>query len=129
MFLPHKSDNGAVSPWEHYPAAAGTYKAGQLLNVNAGKVAAITAITAVTPPYLCMADTEIKGDELLPVTRVSGDLIYETTLKEDTPTAALGVKLRVANGGLHAQGGAAGTFEIVELEGTDEDDTVRGRFV
>ncbi len=34
MFYPHKTDNGAVMPWEYMPANAGTYQAGQLLNAK-----------------------------------------------------------------------------------------------
>jgi hypothetical protein len=114
-------------------AAANTYKAGQLLGVTNGLLAALTAITATTPPYLCMADkiitaADVTAGELLPVTRVSKDLIYETVLGEAVATAAPGVRLRVANGGLQATGGAPGTFEIVSLDGTAEGDVVRGRF-
>ena len=35
MFLPVKSDNGAVLPWEYMPAEKGTYQAGQLLAADA----------------------------------------------------------------------------------------------
>lgn len=128
-FLPVKSDHGAVLPFEYLPAAAGTYSVGQLLNVTGGKLAAIAADQATTPPYLCMAQRKVEeAGEELPVTRVSADYIYETTLGAAASAAAVGVKLQVASGGLTAKTGA-GTFEITSLDGTAAGDVVRGRWV
>ena len=128
MFTLHKSDNSSMQPWEYIPAAAGEYKAGQLLEMAAGRAAAITADLDETPPYLCMSDMKIEtAGELLPAVRVSKGYIYETALSEDVATAAVGGKLQVSAGGLLASEGA-GTFEIVELEGKEEGDAVRGRF-
>lgn len=127
-FLPVKSDHGAVLPFEYLPAAAGTYRVGQLVNVTSGKLAAIAADQATTPPYLCMAERTVEADELLPVTRVSAEYIYETTLAAAAAAAAVGGKLQVASGGLTAKTGA-GTFEIVSLDGTAAGDVVRGRWV
>lgn len=44
------------------PAEAGTYKAGQLLAVDAttGQVEEIAADLTTTPPYLCMADITVE---------------------------------------------------------------------
>lgn len=128
MFLPMKSDTGAVLPWEYMPAAAGTYKAGQLLNVSGGQVVAVSAASTTTPPYLCMADKEITEGELLPVTRVSKDFIYETQLSAEAASATIGTKLQVTAGGLLADAAATGTFELVSLEGTAQGDFVRGRW-
>ena len=128
MFLPQKSDNGAVLPWEYIPGAAGSYKTGQLIIITGGQCAAITADTVTTPPYLCMATVDLPAGELLPVTRVSDEMIYETTLSAASASAAVGVKLQVANGGLQVKTGA-GTFEIVSLDGTAAGDAVRGRWV
>lgn len=129
MFVPVKSDHGSLLPWEYLPAAAGTYKAGQLLKVSNGQVAALGAATATTPPYLSMADKVCEAGELLPVTRVSKDHIYETTLAAAAASAVPGTKLQVAADGLTASGAAAGTFEVVTIDGTAAGDTVRGRWV
>lgn len=127
-FLPVKSDHGAVLPFEYLPAAAGEYNVGQLLNVTGGKLAAIAADQATTPPYLCMAQRKVEeAGEELPVARVSMDYIYETTLGA-AAAAEVGGKLQVASGGLTAKTGA-GTFEIVSLDGTEEGGVVRGRWV
>ena len=54
MFIPIKSTDGAMTPFEYIEAAAGTYQVGQLLGVTDGKLAAIAADQATTPPYVCM---------------------------------------------------------------------------
>lgn len=131
-FIPVKSDNGAVLPWEYMPAAAGTYQAGQLLSMSGGQLAALAAASTTTPPYLCMADKTVKAGEPLPVTRISHDHIYETQLSAAAADTQIGDKLQVAAGGLKAAvpgTGSSGTFELVSLEGTAADDFVRGRWV
>lgn len=134
MFLPIKSDNGAVLPWEYMPAEAGTYVAGQLLAVDAttGYLEPIAADLVTTPPYLCMADIKVEtAGTPIPVTRVSKDYIYETTLAEATSTAVVGMKLQVKSGGLTVSKPASGsgTFEVVSLDGTAAGDAVRGRWL
>jgi hypothetical protein len=128
MFVPNQSDNGAVLPWSYLAAAAGTYKAGQMLAFGNGLLAPITAARNTTPPYLCMGDVTVTAGGELPVTYVSKDFVYETALSAATPTAAPGVQLNVAAGGLQL-GGAAGTFKIVSLDGTAAGDTVKGRWM
>lgn len=127
-FVPVKSDHGAVLPFEYLPAAAGDYHVGQLVEVRNGEVTALSAAAATTPPYLCMHEGKKEKGDLLPVTRVSRDYIYETTLETAVETAAIGAKLSVAAGGL-APAAAEGTFEIVSLDGKEAGDVVRGRWV
>ena len=130
MFIPIKSDNGAVLPWEYLAAEAGTYKAGQLMNVDAstGHVEPISTEQTTTPPYLCMADVTVAdAGTPIPVTRVSKDHIYETTLAAAASGTVTGSKLQVASGGLQATAGA-GTFEVVSLDGIEAGDILRGRW-
>lgn len=130
-FLPVKSDTGAATPWEYLPAAAGTYTVGQLLNTTGGKLAAITAATTTTPPYVCMADITVEDGEQIPVVRVGEGRIFETTLSAAAADAKVGSKLQVSKGGLEADGAAAGSFELVEIVNgtTGKGDPVRGRWV
>ena len=128
MFLPHKSDNGACQPWEWYPAAAGTYKVGQLLNVSNGQLVAVSNASTTTPAYLCQADITVADGQNVPVQRATGTYIYETQLSAKAEAAKIGTKLQVSAGGLQADAAASGTFEIVEIEGTEAGSTVRGRF-
>ena len=129
MFLPHVNDKGTHQPWEYLPASAGTYKVGQLLNMSGGKLAALSAASKTTPPYLCQANITVEDGENVPVTRVTNDVIYETTLSAEAAGAAIGSKLEVTAGGLQADAAAAGTFELVYVDGTAADSVVRGRFV
>lgn len=128
MFLPHKSDTGTHQPWEWLPAAAGTYKVGQLLNVSGGQLVPVTGASATTPAYLCQADITVEAGHNVPVQRVSGSYIYETQLSAAAEGAVIGTKLQVSAGGLQVDKTVAGSFEIVEIEGTAAGSTVRGRF-
>lgn len=136
MFIPIKSTDGAMTPFEYLEAAAGTYQVGQLLNVSSGKLAAISADQATTPPYVCMQSGTVAAGELLAVTRVQGKYIFETELSAEATAVTVGTKIQVASGGLkakyveNAQNAAVpGTFEVVSLEGTAAGDMIRGRFV
>lgn len=129
MFFPHKTDTGAHQPWEYLPAAAGTYKAGQLLKLTSGKLAAVSAASTTTPPYLCQANITVADGENVPVTRISDDVIYETQLNAAAASAAVGTKLQVSAGGEKVDASATGTFEVVFIEDTAADSIVRGRFV
>ena len=129
MFSPYKSDTGAVLPWEYIPAAAGTYEAGQLVQITGGKAAAISAACATTPPYLCMGNITVEDGETIPVSRVKRDMIYESQLSEAAETAVIGTKLQVSAGGKELDAAAAGTFEVTYIEGTEIGSTVFGRFL
>lgn len=128
MFVPVKSNTGAMLPWEYLGAAPGTYQAGQMLTVTEGKLAKLSGASTTTPPYLCMADVTAAEGQVIPVTRVEGTFLYETTLSALYADAKPGVKVQVGEDGLTVAQGS-GTFELVDVEGTQAGDTVRGRFV
>lgn len=127
MFLPHKSDNG-LQPFEYYPAAAGTYEIGQLLNVTDGKLAAITAASKATPAYVSMGQGNLADGDVLPVIRVNHEMVFQTTLSAETAGAKLGALLEVSAGGKEVDGAAAGTFEVTYAEGTAVGSVIHGRF-
>lgn len=131
MFVPVKSNTGAMLPWEYLGAAADTYQAGQMLTVTGGKLTKLSAASTTTPPYLCMADVTAADGQVIPVIRVDGDFIFETILKAAASGAVIGTKLQVEADGLTASKPSAGsgTFEVVYLEGTAAGNVVRGRFV
>lgn len=129
MFSPHKNGTGAVLPWEYIGAAAGTYEAGQLLQVANGKLTAISSAATTTPPYLCMGSITVEDGQELPVTRIAGDMIYTATLSAAAEDAVVGTKLRITAGGKEVDAGAAGSFELVALDGNQAGDIVYGRFV
>lgn len=127
MFLPHKSDNG-LQPFEYYPADAGTYEIGQLLNVSKGQLTAVSAASKTTPSYVCMSRATVAAGEILPVIRCTQDMIFETTLSADAEEAKLGSLLEVSAGGLQVDAANSGTFEVTGIEGTVAGSTVYGRF-
>lgn len=129
MISPHKNGTGAVLPWEYIAAAAGSYEAGQLLQVSNGKLAAIDAAATTTPPYLCMGTITVEDGEELPVTRIAADVVYAASLSAAAEAAVVGTKLRVSAGGKDVDAGAAGSFELVALEGTEAGNIVYGRFI
>ena len=129
MISPHKNGTGTVLPFEYLPAAAGTYEAGQLLQVTNGKLAAISAAATTTPPYLCMGSITVEDGDELPVTRINDDVIYAATLSAAAEAAVVGTKLRISAGGKEVDAGASGSFEVVALDGNGIGDVVYGRFV
>ena len=128
MFSPHKTDTGAVLPWEYMPAAAGTYQAGQLLNAKNGSLTPVSAASPTTPGYLCMANITVTAGQLVPVTRIQHTAIYETQLSAEAADAAEGTKLQVSAGGLQVDAAAAGSFEVTYIEDAAAGSMVRGRF-
>ena len=128
MFSPHKTDTGAVLPWEYMPAAAGTYQAGQLLNTKNGSLTPVSAASPTTPGYLCMANITVTAGQMVPVTRIQHTAIYETQLSAEAADAAEGTKLQVSAGGLQVDAATAGSFEVTYIEDTAAGSMVRGRF-
>lgn len=129
MFLPYKSDTGTLQPWEYMPAAAGTYQAGQLLAVTAGKLSALADASKTTPPYLCMADVTAADGQIVPVQRVTSGVIFVTQLGCGVEGSVVGTKMQVSSGGMSVDSFSAGTFEILWQEGTADESAVLGRFV
>lgn len=136
MFIPIKTNDGAMPPFEYMEAAAGTYQVGQLLSVTGGKLAAIAADQATTPPYVCMQSGTVAAGEQLAVARVGEKYIFETELATAATAVTVGTKIQVASGGLKAKyvtgasdAAVPGTFEVVSLDGTAAGSKVRGRFV
>lgn len=127
MFYP-KNMTGAQVGWEYLPAAAGTYKAGQLLNATGGTLVPVSAASKTTPGYLCMADVTVEAGQTLPVQRIQKGDLYVTALSAEASAAKMGSLLQVSAGGLQVDAAATGTFEVTYLEGTAAGCEVCGRF-
>ena len=127
MFIPKKI-GGALQGWEYYPAAAGSYKAGQLVNIEAGVVTPVAAASKTTPGYVCMADITVEAGGVLPVQRIVKDAEYVTELSAEAADAKAGSKLEVSAGGLAVDAAAAGTFEVTYIAATAAGSEVHGRF-
>lgn len=127
MFYP-KNIGGALQSWEYFPAAAGTYKSGQLVNVTGGEVVPVAAASPTTPGYVCMADIAVVAGGVLPVQRIAKDAVYVTELSAEAADAKAGAKLQVSAGGLAVDAAAAGSFEITYIADTAAGAEVHGRF-
>lgn len=128
MFTPFKNDGG-LQPWEYLPAKEGTYQGGQLLNASAGMLTPVSSASTTTPGYLCMADITVAEGESIPVIRVRGNTIFETTLSAEAASAKIGSKLEVSAGGMAVDATAAGSFELTYVDDTAQGSMVLGRFV
>ena len=128
MFFPHKSDVGFTQPWEYLPAVAGTYKPGQLLMLNNGQLKVLDSPSSDVPPYICQCSRTVVEGEIIPVIRTSDDVIYESRLDKDAPSAKIGSMLCVSKGGEAVNADATGSFEVVFIENTEKGSVVCGRF-
>lgn len=128
MFFPHKSDVGFTQPWEYLPAAAGTYKPGQLLMLKEGQLKVLDSACSDVPPYICQCSRTVAEGEIIPVIRTSDDVIYESRLGKDAPSAKIGTMLQVSKGGEAVDADAAGSFEVTFIEDTTVGSVVCGRF-
>ena len=128
MFTPFKNDGG-LQPWEYLPAKEGTYQGGQLLNASAGMLTPVSSASTTTPGYLCMADITVAEGESIPVIRVRGNTIFETTLSAEAASAKIGSKLEVSAGGMAVDATAEGSFELTYVDDTAQGSMVLGRFV
>lgn len=129
MFTIHSHDTGSRQPWEYFPAAAGTYKSGQIVAVADGNIAPLTGALQTKPSYICMADVTIEEGQNIPVIRVADNVIYATTLSAAAADAKVGSKLEVSAGGLAVDAAAEGVFEVVHIESTEAGSVVTGRFI
>lgn len=138
-FLLHSIDDGHVPAWEYLPVSAITPKVGMALTQTSGNLAIATAGTA--PTYISMVekDAACTAGDVIPVIRVSKDMIFETTFSAAATSLNAGDKVTLhASSGLQitaskTENGANsstinGVAEIVSMDGTAIGDTVRVRF-
>lgn len=138
-FLLHSIDDGHVPAWEYLPAGAITPKVGMALTQTSGNLAIATAGTA--PTYISMVEktAACTAGDVIPVIRVSKDMIFETTFSAAATSLNVGDKVTLhASNGLQitaskTENGANsstinGVAEIVSMDGTAIGDSVRVRF-
>lgn len=119
MFIPIKSTDGAMTPFEYIEAAAGTYQVGQLLNVMDGKLAAIAADQATTPPYVCIFDQSATGFTLGATSGENGTIFklnYNGVQVASTGTVDLHVKAVNIDGTLTAGALRGGSVSLLAGE-------------
>lgn len=127
-FMIHSTDDGRVPPTEYLPAGAITPKAGMALTQTGG--ALVSAVGGQAPSYIsiCERDEPCGLGETIPVIRVSGDTVFETTFSADADDVALGDKVTISADGLSVTATTGGPAEVVYIDGTEKGSMCRVRF-
>ena len=116
-FLIHSIDDGHVPAWEYLPCGAITPKVGMALVQSSGNLAIATGTTA--PAYISMVekDAAVSAGTLIPVIRVSPDIIFETELSASGTSLKQGdkVTLHASNGMQFTATTTSGVAEVIDF--------------
>lgn len=129
-FKIHKIDDGRIPGIEYLPCGAITPKVGMALVQSTGNLAIATGTTAPTYISMCEKDSACTAGDIIPVIRVSKDMVFETTFSAAATSIKLGNKVT-----LHASDGMSvtatttdGVAEVVYMDGTASGSMCRVRF-
>ncbi len=127
-FKIHVTADGLVPAVEYLPAGAITPKVVLALTQTGGLL--VSAVGAQAPSYISMCERELacEAGEVIPVVRVSGDMIFETTFSADADSVALGDKVTISADGLSVTATTGGPAEVVYIDGTEKGSMCRVRF-
>ena len=129
MFKIHTIDNSLSRGIEYMPASAITPKVGLPLYMNAGVLAVANGTTKPTHICLCERGAALTAGDIIPVLRVDGAIVFETTNSASLASVKLGAKVTISADGTQVtattEGGVA---EIIYKEGDTAGSTVRVRF-
>lgn len=129
MFRVFKTDDGRNCPIEYLPAGAITPKLGMALTVSAGKLAVATGTTR--PAYISMTEkgAAVTAGTVIPVIRVSEDIIYETENSASFTGVNVGSKVTLDSTGTKVTATTTdGVAEVVGIEGTAVGSKIHVRF-
>lgn len=128
-FKIYSTDDNRVPGIEYLPASAITPKVGMALTQTAGQLALPTGSTAPTYISMCEKDGECTAGDIIPVIRVSKDMILETTFAAAATSIELGDKVALHTDGLQVTATTAnGVAEVVYMDGTANGSMCRVRF-
>lgn len=129
-FKIYKTDDGRIPGIEYLPCSAITPKVGMALVQSSGNLAIATGTTAPTYISMCEKDSACTAGDIIPVIRVSKDMVFETTFSAAATSIKLGNKVT-----LHASDGMSvtatttdGVAEVVYMDGTASGAMCRVRF-
>ncbi len=129
-FIPSSIEDGHVPAFEYLPGSAITPKVGMALTLSSGLLAIATGTTK--PRYICMCEKSgaITSGELLPVIRVTDDIVFRTTCSASFADRKIGdkVTLHASNGLQVTATTTSGVATVVGIEGTDAGSAVTVRF-
>ena len=130
MFLLHMIEGGYIPSWEYHPAGAITPVVGMALYQNAGNLALASGTT--TPTFVSMTEREssLTAGDIIPVVRVSEDIIWETEWSAAATSIKPGQKVTIGADGLTVTATTTGgVAQVVDMDGTAVGDKVRVRIV
>ena len=129
-FKIYKTDDGRIPGIEYLPCSAITPKVGMALVQSRGNMAIATGTTAPTYISMCEKDSACTAGDIIPVIRVSKDMVFETNFSAAATSINLGDKVT-----LHASDGmqvtattTSGVAEVVYMDGTASGSMCRVRF-
>ena len=128
MFVPYKK-NGQPQPFEYLVVTTSeTIAMGEALVLSSGKLTKCGA--TAKPKYIAMAAvTSAAAGTVIPVIRVSPDVIYETQLQAQNTSIAAGALYTLHTDGLQITTTTTnGVAEVVDWDGTAAGSKVRVRF-
>lgn len=130
MFKIYSTEDNRIPNIEYLPCSAITPKHGMALIQTDGKLAVATGTNK--PTYICMTEREsaVEAGALIPVVRVTDDMIFETSFSASASSVKLGSKVTLhASNGLQVTGTTtSGVAEVVYMDGTASGDMCRVRF-
>lgn len=119
-----------IPAFEYLPCSAITPKIGMALTQTSGNLAIATGTTK--PTYVCMVEKSAacSAGDIIPVIRITEDMVFETSFSADASSVKLGNKVT-----LHATSGlqvtattSSGVAEVVYMDGTASGSMCRVRF-
>ena len=128
-FIPERVEDGHIPAFEYLPASAITPKIGMALTLSSGLLAAATGTTK--PKYICMCekDSAVTSGDLLPVIRVTADIVFRTTCSESFADRKIGDAVTLASNSLQVTATTtSGVATVVRIEGTASGSGVAVRF-
>ena len=129
-FLIHSVEGGYIPSWEYLPAGAITPVVGMALYQNAGNLALASGTT--NPTFISMTEREaaLTAGDIIPVVRISEDIIWETEWSAAATSVKQGQKVTIAADGLRVTATTTGgVAQVVDMDGTAIGDKVRVRLV
>ena len=128
-FMLHSAAD-AIPAFEYLPCSAITPKIGMALTQTTGNLAIATGTTKPTYISMCEKDSPCTAGDLIPVIRITDDMVFETSFSASASSIKLGNKVT-----LHASSGmqvtattSSGVAEVVYMDGTASGSMCRVRF-
>lgn len=129
MFSVYSTDDHRTVVHELMPCTAMVHQVGQAMVMSGGKLTLATGTKK--PEFICnqQAKTACEAGEMVAVTRVAGDIVYQTTIAAAGASLKVGDKVTIHTDGEQVTATTdGGVAQIVRMGGTAAGDPVWVRF-